>query len=70
MGWSSGSEVFGGIIKAMQASVPDATLRQDIYEKLIPILQDQDWDTEEDCLGADPAYDAALRKLHPGLYGD
>jgi len=62
MGWSSGSELFGGIIEALKPTIPDAAMRQTVYEKLIPLFEDQDWDTQDECLGTDPAFDKAYEK--------
>lgn len=69
MGWSSGSELFSEIISAVKPVVPDDALRQKIYAAIIPSFEDQDWDTQDECLGEDPAYDAAIKELHPD-WGD
>lgn len=63
MGWSSGSELFDEVIKAVQPRVPDAATRKAIYLDLIPAFEDHDWDTEDECLGSDPMFDAAYREL-------
>jgi hypothetical protein len=64
MGWSSGSRLFGDIIDAVRPVVKDEAAREELYTKLIPAFEDQDWDTQDECLGMDPAYDAAIKKLH------
>ena len=62
MGWSSGSELFGKIIEAVQPAVPDEAAREALYLKLIPGFEDQDWDTQDECLDMDPAFDSAWKK--------
>jgi hypothetical protein len=70
MGWSSGSEIMGEIIHALdKTKIPDGT-RFKLYKRLIPALQNQDWDTEDECMGEDPQYDKALRSLHPEWFRD
>lgn len=61
MGWNSGSQLFEEIIKNVQANVADAEVRKSIYLPLIEVFRNEDWDTYDECLGEDPAYDAALR---------
>jgi hypothetical protein len=68
MGWSSGSGLFDDVIEAVKEHVPDDAARKNIYAKLIGAFEEHDWDTEEECLGKDPMFDAALRERHPGLY--
>ena len=65
MGWSSGSELFDEVILAIQPAVPDAVKRQAVYYKLITAFEAQDWDTQDECLGKDPAFDAALKEMYP-----
>lgn len=67
MGWSSGSRLFATVIKAVKDRLPDDK-RKALYIELIGAFEDFDWDTQEECLGLDPVYDAALRELHPGWY--
>lgn len=63
MGWSSGSELFDKIIEAVQPAVHDEAAREAIYANIIPAFEDQDWDTQDECMGKDPAFDKALKKL-------
>lgn len=62
MGWSSGSELFDKIIEAVQPAVPDEAARVAIYANIIPAFEDQDWDTQDECMGKDPAFDKALQQ--------
>lgn len=57
MGWSKGSSIFNEIIKSLLKHVPDENTRYTIYCEIIPVFFDSDWDTENECVGLDPAYD-------------
>lgn len=70
MGWSSGSQIMSEVISAIQPHMPDENARKEVYKALIPAFEDQDWDTQEECEGEDPAYDAALLELHPEWHED
>ena len=65
MGWSSAGPLIDAIITGAQKAIPDATARQAFYADVIVALEDQDWDTQDENIGDDPAFDAALRELHP-----
>lgn len=70
MGWASGSRLFSEVIDVIKKAVPDEDERIDIYMGLIDAFEDADWDTQDECMGQDPAYDAALKELHPEWYDD
>lgn len=63
MGWASGSELMEPIIEALMKAVPNIYLRRRFYTKVIPVFQDQGWDTESELIGTDPAFDQALKKI-------
>lgn len=65
MGWCSGSTLFGKIIEAAIEEIPDDENRKRFYLKAIEAFEDEDWDTHDECLGEDDAFDAALKELHP-----
>ena len=65
MGWASGSELFSRLVKTMKKHVGDPEKRTAIYEEMIDAFEDADWDTQDECMGEDPAFDAAMKKLHP-----
>ncbi|MBF0481303.1 MAG: hypothetical protein HQK81_06310 [Desulfovibrionaceae bacterium] len=65
MGWASGSGLFSEIIKVVKDAVPDKEVRKAAYRKLMRVFLDQDWDTENECLGEDEAYDEIYRELYP-----
>ena len=68
MGWASGSRVMSQIIGAIQPHLPDENARKEVYKILIGVFEDSDWDTQDECEGEDPAFDAALEELHPDWY--
>jgi len=68
MGWGSGSVLFSKIISAAITAIPDKKVRVSFYEKVISDFENEDWDTEEECLGEDLAFDKALKNLHPGWF--
>lgn len=65
MGWASGSYVMSGIIEAAKKHIPDRSTREVFYSEVIAVLQAEDWDTESECLGEDPAYDAEYNRRFP-----
>ena len=68
MGWSRGSRVMGEIITALQPHLPDDEARKGVYKILIDCFENMDWDTQNECEGEDPAFDAAMEELHPDWY--
>jgi hypothetical protein len=67
MGWSSGSSIMREVVKAVSANVTDPEARRRIYEPIIEALDMEDWDTQDEVWGMDPACDAALLVRHPCL---
>lgn len=65
MGWASGSEVMCGVIRAVKAEVTDKEARKRIYAPIIETLRDADWDTEDECLDRDEAYDELYDAEYP-----
>lgn len=65
VGWSSGSELYDGVIEAALLAIPDLDKRVTFHMNVIDSFENEDWDTQEECLGRDEAFDIALRKLHP-----
>jgi hypothetical protein len=60
MGWASGSELFSALITTTKKHVKDPKKRTAIYKDMIGAFEDQDWDTQDECVGEDPAFDKAL----------
>ena len=67
MGYSGGTDIARAVIDAVKANVADVGARSAIYTALINVLEDADWDTQDEALGRDPAFDRAYRSLHPDL---
>jgi hypothetical protein len=65
MGWGSGTGVMRGIIEAVRKHTPASRYRVALYRDLIRVLEDNDWDTQPECLGIDPWFDVALSHVHP-----
>lgn len=68
MGWNTGSEIFDIIIKAVQKHVPDKEIRKEIYKPIYESFCWQDWDTQNEVLGIDPAYDELHHEMEPEYY--
>jgi hypothetical protein len=65
MGWASGGDLYRQIIEALKRLVPDDAERARVHKMLIPLFESADWDTQDECLWVDPAFDDALFTLHP-----
>jgi hypothetical protein len=65
MGWASGSELYDKVIDAARDAIPDPFVRTNFHKKMIEAFEDADWDTQNECVGQDVAFDAALYDLHP-----
>lgn len=65
MGWASGSDLFDKIIEVMKEAVPDVEARVAAYRKLVDAFRDADWDTLDECLDKDEAYDRVFREIYP-----
>lgn len=64
MGWASGTELMCDVISAVQDCVPVGS-RKVLYGRLIDAFEKADWDTQDECLGQDPEFDAALKERYP-----
>jgi hypothetical protein len=68
MGCSGGTTVMSNFIEKLKASPrfrSDTEARKELYGYMIDELEDMDWDCQEECIGDDVAYDAALKEKHP-----
>lgn len=68
MGWSSASRIMSDIIAAVAPHVADKDVRKSIYAPIIDSLENGDWDTQDECLGEDDAYDEILKAKHPDWF--
>ncbi len=58
------------MIKAIKPNVQDKTVRKEIYRPIIIALENADWDTQDECLDEDEAYDELIKDMHPGWFDD
>lgn len=65
MGWASATYLVRRIVKLCQRTMPDPNERRSFYIEIIEFFEDEDWDTQDEMLGVDPAFDAAMRQIHP-----
>jgi hypothetical protein len=65
MGWAGGSRPMRKIIETINKEIDDDSTRTRIYRVLIDEFENEDWDTQGECLGIDSAFDQALRQQHP-----
>lgn len=70
MGWASGSYIMDGIISAAMKGMPDESVRKEFYKEVIGVLEGEDWDTQDECIGEDDALDSAMKELHPTWFDD
>ena len=68
MGWNSASSIVNEMIALIKTEIPDLDRRKALYMKMIVSFEAKDWDTQEECLGRDTAYDEALKELHPDFF--
>lgn len=65
MGQAESSELASEIIDTIKPLIRDPRMRKSIYLKLIDKVLDKDCDRLDECTGADPAFDAALKEVCP-----
>ena len=57
MGWSSGTRVMEEIIKVVEKELNDFDTKVKLYDGIIEVLENEDWDTQGECLGESEAFD-------------
>jgi hypothetical protein len=55
----------GDVIRGLNDRGVKREDRKVFYEVLVPVMEDFDWDNQDECRGKDPAFDDALSVLHP-----
>jgi len=65
MGWASATTIVEEIIKSAKRYIPDQDKRKAMYKDIIIAFEDMDWDTQDECLGMDKAFDSAMKEIHP-----
>lgn len=70
MGWARGADVANGSIKAINRTNLRPSEKRQFYLDIVPVLEDEDWDTQDECMEDDPVFEAAMKHLHPEWYDD
>lgn len=65
MGWNGASHVMSQMIETTEGLVSNYQTRVELYKSYIEILENEDADTLEECLGESDAYDEAFKSIHP-----
>jgi hypothetical protein len=66
MGWASGTCIMEGVIAGALDGMPnDIESRKRFYRQVIPVFEGYDWDTQDECLEMDQAFDEVMWELHP-----
>jgi hypothetical protein len=66
MGWAGGSDVMTDIIRGIRPEIPDVYQRERVYKPILEALEGCDWDTVDEAMGIDPAFDRVVKAMHPG----
>ena len=66
MSWSRCSELMLGLIDLAQRHIPDRVQRTVFYLGAIALLEEFDWDTHNEAMDEDPAFDDAIFAIYPG----
>ncbi|XKM40365.1 hypothetical protein A4U53_031030 [Rhizobium ruizarguesonis] len=53
------------VIAGVKPVVADKDSRKAIYRPIIGALEDSDWDTQDECVGEDEAYDEIYFETYP-----
>jgi hypothetical protein len=70
MGWAGGSCLMDEIIASVQAEVADVEVRRRIYGPIFEAFRSEDWDTVEEALRVDDAFDAIVKDEYPDWFDD
>ena len=68
MSWSRGSELFEEFINILKEQVLDENIRIEIYKQLIPVFEDLDCDTLDECIGKDDIFDEVYKDINPEYF--
>lgn len=70
MGWAGGSYVMTDIIEGIRPEIPDVYQRERVYKPILEALEGADWDTVDEAMGIDPAFDRVVKAMHPNWEWD
>ena len=65
MGWAGGSDLFDYVIMQGKKFIPEKINRKKFLKAMIEAFESHDWDTLDECLGLDDAYDEVYNELYP-----
>lgn len=68
MGWARGSDIVQEFVTRLQKAKFDGHTRRAIYEILVPVLCNQDWDTQDEVMDMDEELDAVLKTRYPEMF--
>lgn len=60
MGWSSGTDLVCEVATAIRTNVKDPKARKAIYQVLVNMAENADWDCQNEAAGIDPILDKIL----------
>lgn len=64
MGWSTGSNIASPLIEVIKKNVRNKDKRREIYEVLLEVLEEQDWDTQDESFDIDSIFDEVYNNKH------
>lgn len=71
MGFASATNIMTVLIKSLiERGVSSMDTRKTIYQDVGEELFDMDWDTADECVGIDEAYDEAYKEWYPSEEGE
>ena len=68
MGWAGGTYIATAVIDAAVEHVPDQESRTAFYVEFIRAMRRADWDTVDEAIGRDEAFDDALERAEPDWF--
>lgn len=60
MGWAGGSTIATSMIEACVAEIPRRETRKNLYRAIYDALLSEDWDTVDEAMGIDDAFDEVV----------
>lgn len=69
MGWSSGSELLGGVLELTEKYIPKKH-KKEVVKNLIDLFEDQDCDTICEVFDDYPIVEEVYREMHPEEFED
>lgn len=70
MGWGGGTDIAIGMIEAFQKENIDPDVRKRLYETMLDVLTDRDWDVVDEAMGIDEIFDEVVKEWNPAYEND